>query len=778
MALTLNANWVAAMSKPGAKIRHLVAITDGTDTWKATDGLCEQFDYPASIQRIDAISAEMDTLTRKTTIGNLFVAVDDSWVRNIIASRVAVKRIRGQKITIEIGTNELAESDFEPLFVGVIEGINPSPHRGPVVLDCLDLFSVLRREKITGYWNGYHPFEIIEDIISTIAGLPAGLVDATSLDPSQAEHDDVSHFMVARYSPSATYMEERGNEYGRAVESPTDAWELVQSLCTLTDSQMVVTEDGQITNKRYAPSASAVFAWGVDDIISLEQEDTDANLTNRFTFKWMKSVEKGALNITVPTHSGGTETIEMVAAQSFAQRYEVGDSTSQSDYALPGMASRIINRDLSTEWLDWGWSYLAEDLTDSATTMVLRFDQANIGSFSGCHNFVDRIPKDGFEIGYTASFDAQSAWMQPSSDRPVYLRIGEGEDVEVVKVTSAITKSSNVELSPLSYPGGDDEGYNGEAAAYITPAEITLTIARAQLGTTAKAHEGSPPQYTTAGPPNNQFGNTRVVDITIPVWVANRKIQRYSNAAPRVTVRVPLREYAPQLGDLGTITWPDFLSYDLDGVSAADGKWEVVRKSVNAYSDPPNIEYDLVLGVEAAGTLAHRIPVLMPSVADIGQSDARAELVRSFVANGKAATDGGGLVLNIAKGITSNGKRMTRDPAFTANLTASVDNYLIESAAGKKRLASVAIGAAPPDLAQDEVFVAKATTDGTGITSIDQTIRRDAPLQGAMIETTTIGLSQQITTGENFGGATIMPNGDFGVRSLGSGVPPDNWEVG
>ena len=774
MALTLNDNWVAAMSKPGAQVRYLVSITDGTNTFTAVDGICDQMTYPAAVRNVSAVSAEMDPFTRVTTLGSTFVTMDDAWVRNIIASRNVPVNLKGKKITIELGTRELAEADFAPLFVGVIESLDAGRHRSGVVIDALDLFAVIKRKKITGTWLGRNPLEIIEDIIDNHIGLPSALWDATSLDPSDTANAEISHFQIQRVSV--------GDGQSTFIESPTDAWAIIQELCAIVDGQMVMTEDGVLTFKLFDPTIASVSTWGTDEIIELDQIDTDDNLANKISISWMSDMESDP--VTVPHPSGSSETIELVPAKALTQRYEIDDTTSQSDAALPGMSDRVVSREIATPWLDWGIAYLGADISDTDTSMTMIMRGPAAGGFCGMQEFLTELlyVADGLWDLDLAPFSAQSTHMIPSSSKPCYLRIGIEDNVEIVKVTSAYvasTDSADRTIGAIFVPG--DERVPGDVSGYYGRGIVTATIERAQLGTTAKAHEGETERgqggfLSTA----STYGYTPIIDLTIPHRLATRKVERYSNAAPVVTVTVGLREYAPQLGDFVRLNWPDFLTYDYDGISSSDGKWEVVRKQIDTSGAEAVIQYDLVFGEDRGGTLVHLAPGVRPNMGLTNISALTGNISRGAIDNGLEPIAGTGLVLEVSKGRASNHVTTARINALSVNLEASKDTYLVTNPMnGTVRSISVALGADPPDTGASEVFIAKASTDATTVTAIDTSLRVSEPIRGTALVKSSVGFRQQSTVdSESFGGASILPNGDIGTFSRGAAFPPDGWEVG
>ena len=77
----------------------LVTLTDGTTTWRFTDGPCSHSTlsgYNAGVFRVDSFSAELDPKTHESTIGRVSVAMQDAAVRSIVESN----RMRGMKLSL------------------------------------------------------------------------------------------------------------------------------------------------------------------------------------------------------------------------------------------------------------------------------------------------------------------------------------------------------------------------------------------------------------------------------------------------------------------------------------------------------------------------------------------------------------------------------------------------------------------------------------------------------------------------------------------------------
>ena len=110
------AAWMAAAAKAASEPALLLSIYDGTNTFRCLSRSCAAISEPVAITNVDSVASEIDPLTRSTTVGELVVDVLDAWARPIIVNY----RLRGKKATVKLGFAELAEADFDGLFVGEI----------------------------------------------------------------------------------------------------------------------------------------------------------------------------------------------------------------------------------------------------------------------------------------------------------------------------------------------------------------------------------------------------------------------------------------------------------------------------------------------------------------------------------------------------------------------------------------------------------------------------------------------------------------------------------
>lgn len=670
MSLTPTAAWYQAVTRAEAKIRFYVAIYDGTNTWKAVSGSMDSGSdlylatIPVAIQKVTPVAIELDPLTRETQIGELFLDVDDNWIRPIIVNN----RIKGQRCTVKLGAAELDESDFMSFFVGPIEEIHPIDGH-TVSLSVLDPFTVLNNTKITGHWINKHPLEVLYDGagggILEKCDLAADLIDEDSLDPSDAVYTgDISHFIVSRGGAHGSHW--------TGVNDPVPAFQLAQEITRLLNGHFVANEAGELSFVRFDASASAVDDWTINDIIpgSFRQDSLEGNVVNRLICKFGATV--GSQN--TPQES-----------------YQADDTASQTTYKYPGQTERILGPDpWTTKWLDGGMNLLYAAI--AAGDNSLRLYSGNGHAVSG-------------------SKYGSPAWATVSAARPVYLLLDSSHipgiaNIEIVKATGLTINQGNIGVE-VNDP---DTGYRLETHYH----DLTFTgVSRGQLDTDASAHKGSVSATTAL---------TLVYDITILVNLFDELLGRFQNGCPVINVDTLLTKYPLQIGDLITLTWSHFVAYGYDGITDAD-KWEIVGKELDIYSNPPVIKWALAYAGTSAITRT-ATPAGPLAFSDIGQryqSSDQTVLEQPHVVWGLDIVDAGDLDFTVEKGeaAAAVGQRCHLKSDRTLTAYASRDNYVIlDIPTGNIVIAPVANGNPAPEFLNRSLLLGIVETDAVDITGI------------------------------------------------------------
>jgi hypothetical protein len=428
MALSPTAAWYEGCDRADTALRFFMQIYDGTTTWSAVDGPCDQLDYPQSILDVTPITSEVDPILRETQISGLEITVEDEWLRTILVSN----RIKGQKVTVEIGAQEIAESDFLGYFLGVIQDTIPDGRKQTVRLIVDDAFSLAAGQAVQGYWVGIHGLEVLDDILTTklTDAVDANLVDTTSLDPSDAAHSTISHWVVSRGGRT-----DYNNETG--VWRPTPARELINDLSQLLYGNFVANETGVVGFKKFDSTDAATFNWTTDEIISMRQLTVDDNAVNRVEISaWPDATGKA------------TKTIYL------------GDTASQGNLAYPGKTERVEALQIETLWVT-EYSFLESN-----------YNAASVAAFN---------LKQGFQFSGSNQWDTgpQPAWAQASGTKPIFLLI----DDEIIKAESLTFGTSDESVQEIQDP---------ETGLYIplsTPTIQTVDdVTRGYAGSTDANH--------------------------------------------------------------------------------------------------------------------------------------------------------------------------------------------------------------------------------------------------------------------------------------------------
>ena len=81
-------------------------------------------------------------------------------------------------------------------------------------------------------------------------------------------------------------------------------------------------------------------------------------------------------------------------------------------------------------------------------------------------------------------------------------------------------------------------------------------------------------------------------DITILVDAVSRRLDRFANGCPKVSIQTPIIHADIQLGDFVTITTDLYSAYSKNGADS-DVVFEIVSKTVDALSDTPGCSFEL-----------------------------------------------------------------------------------------------------------------------------------------------------------------------------------------
>jgi len=383
---TLNASWIAAVTRSDAEIRYLVTITDGATTWQAVSGKCSQIRLPSAVETVAPFSAQLDVVKREVKIGEIDLTVRASWIRPVLINN----RMNGMKLTIEIGEASLSEANFETYFTGYIADHIPDEGYQTVVIETVGSLHFLKEAEIVGAWFNLHPLEAAENIIATKVSVHSSLYDSTSLDPDT--DTVISHYVVGRGDLA-------GHVSDGTVRNPENAFKLLNEIAVILRGAFFEDESGKISFKRFDSAAASSADWGVNDISPI------------------KPLGRKVFNqVDCNGRFGGGH---------FRTTFTLKDSDSQTNYAFPSASTRILSHRVESKW-DNFWTYAKTDGADlisgwtAAQTALCAIQSMAIMNMSGMRDIAGSPP----------------AAAAISAARPLWLVSSEGEIIKATGVTS------------------------------------------------------------------------------------------------------------------------------------------------------------------------------------------------------------------------------------------------------------------------------------------------------------------------------------------------------
>ena len=659
--------WIDAMSRADVRLCFILDLYDGSTHYKVTSARSTDATvktYPPVISEVAAIALHLDPLTRETSIGQTSIVVQAAWFRDLIIST----RWRGKTATVKIGTADLAESDFLAYFSGVVGAVRPLEGQQLVEIECLDIIEFLRLAEVTGYFAPQHPLDAIRTILAK-AKVPSAIYSGATLFPDHASHAAIGHFVIARYELFGD---------GANLTEPSNAWELAGELGRLCHGSLVPQEDGTLKFVRFDSTAAAVDSWTTDDFLhAIKVVALDSNIINQAEMLWCYATDDNQ----------------------YLQAHRHSDSDSQTAFAYPGEASRILTHKLETKWLGVfrGIASAVATINNSATSLAVR---------------ARPIMSAGVRSAYPSG--SQPADAKVSNSYPAYWRIHD----EIVAVT-ALAFSDNTITSIKTI----DPTTGLEVTVANLPQTATATIARGQLGTAAVSHAL---EY------QNEAGQSLrynwIHDITIPEFWTTRVLERFSNGVPIIEIETRFDKYALQIGDLITITDPNFAAYGMDGITTAT-KWEIISKEPTPYGSPPSITWQLARATITTPTSV-RVGRTIPATGDIRRAGFIERDLSELFTSGLVVSQDSGLNYLVSSGFVRCGAFRHDTTGISGTVPASKDTYItVDGITAHFGATSVANGAAVPTFQRTEAVLAVIVSNGSTITSVSGTIRTaNAPL--------------------------------------------------
>lgn len=699
--LTTTAAWKSAVQRADARLRILVEIYDGTNTWKAVSGCMDANSdlagTPAAVLNVTPLGGELELVRAKTEHNETHVTVTDAWARPIIVNN----RLKGQRVHVYIGTAELDEADFAAFAKHtMIEEIVPKDG-AQIDFVCVGQARFLSEAKAIGaYYINTHPLEVLYkgDGSGLLELAGCHTIDTTAFDHTQATYDAIDHLVVGRIDLVGTSQKKKDLTGSarlpdtKIFEDTSSAFTLAEELCTLMGGNLVETEDGEISFVWFDSTAAAQDHWTADDIVpgSLNQTDLDNNTINEIIINY-----------------------GLDADEKFNRQYHARDTDSRARYAYPGVAARRYGEEFTFDW-SGGHYRLGADVTDSQTSIEI-----------GCYD-------------YGALLTGNRSDMTIDASHPVYLLIDsrlQGGTQELVKCTG-MTKDTTKNYGMTVWDGSAWVKETGTWAAYVTMTGCT----RGYRSTTAQAHDAT---YSSV---DGIYQYCRVFDVTPFVILADKLLDRFADGCPIIECETAMTKFALQRNDLVTIDDSRFVAYGHDGIDSGT-KWQIIGKEADPLAKPPRIKWTLALAATNAGAKDADLAAAWTTKELLEYVTSANAATQYAVKTGLGITDAGGLDITVAAGSASNGvTAVTLPAAFTATMPASRDVYvyLAVTVPASPIIVwnDVAIGAASPDTPGNHMVLGVVRTGAASITSIDTTGKPTATLIGSVIIPGTVDSDQ------------------------------------
>lgn len=547
--------------------------------------------YPCCITGLATASMSLDPFTRATTVGSIDIEFGDDGqaLRELV---LVGHRLYLSRVEVLLGVPNLLEGNFALMGTYVVSEIVPEP--GKVTLQCKDAAEEgWKNRTIRGSWVGRHPLQIVEDIFVNKLGAD-DIVDLTTLDP--VLYDEISHFVVSRYHDIAGTDEITAQGFGldNAIIDDRNVMDVLEQLLVMCGGCLIPDNTGLYGYRHFRIGAPVLRTWRMG-LLGEEGEGFDCDLIE-VTESVGKIANYVKATFAVRPEKDQSSPFALGDRQAFIafgrDVEEVFDLlfcngfTEFRGFSYPlveGSAFNATNADRlyfdSEEFCvpfagrqgfcgaRWDWNGSSFDLADGCT----------LGGATGRYCILQLQPP-GRIVNFTDTFAIE------------YIAIGEWQLSD-----DTITDDASVGLGGVPHPSAtraiietttapelEALGFGGEAV-----------VGRGGLGSTVPGEDID--DYWGLNGDGNQvlFGPTQCIDVTIPIAVVYRTLQRFRFGAPRIRTRTSLEHMDLEIGDFVSILGDDlFIGHRRLGLDAGV-VWEIVGKNVDVMADSPGIVWDL-----------------------------------------------------------------------------------------------------------------------------------------------------------------------------------------
>jgi len=528
---TLNDRWIEAFERAQRIPVLVVTLTTSTGVthrWISGDQLLPD-QWPTATLGLSSISAnpsEIDPFSRSVSIGDWSLSFVDE-ARGVGRMRAVITGavIRGKKIDIALGESSIVAADYEDVAAGMVVD-SFATEAGAITIQVLDPRGQLADATTIPYQSPGHPLRVAYNLIRFFT--PTGVLDTASFD--EKDYESISHFVVSRHPWGASFPWMKAAEEKDRISAREHAT-LLLSLC---NAALVPIEDGTLSVAYYDRTTTPVRTFSTYEVSEFEAgDDPHVDVTN-------------AIDVVGRMVDGSDFTL-----------YSGSNAESLEKFAWPGESEREIPKKIPEQGAH-PWLNSFQLVSNAGPSTQLNATETSLAIMAPRHfGFSGTTVEDasGNEILPPNTPTQQTEHTINGTTRPAYFLLTDhGQDIqggsmhtarfEIVKATSF---AYNTGLGTLGYVAGETYWAWG-----------IYTIERGALGTTAFAWDG-------AQRSNRLF----VYDITIPVWLAEQRLDRFAFGAPRVSFTVPSRHADIQVGDAVAVeSVPRFLAYDSDGLDS------------------------------------------------------------------------------------------------------------------------------------------------------------------------------------------------------------------
>lgn len=708
---------------------------------------------PLRVVSISGMSQELAPHTGETSAGAMSVVLEDcDDVRELVANN----HILGKQLIVERGYNDpnWAYTDWIPYWRGTIDshefkdggltitGIHLSSDatktlggaqklRESVPTATSASISVESDCDITAFQSIATPLTTIEDLLA-LAQWPSDYIDSTSLDPSTAANDYISHL---RSSLCVTDMADR------RIQSTTEIWPLCQRIAFLLRGMLYFAETGKVTFKRINPSAAVEASWDDDQILGVEMST-------------ISTIDDITCALDCRTANMGDEM----------QPYALDNPRTGDSYQI------LINTADATQQGVWGHDQSAANpLSHLIEIYDDVFGAAGAAYISSVTDDPLRITpaitpiNSSFEpINTVLDVNADGEWDWPglgstadtvSADRPIYLALVKDDGTLAIVKYEGITKYAAI-----------DEYLEVDTPTFVD-GDNTIT------------------------------GEMYVFDITAVYLLAVQILEMYGDSAAQIklsTVTDP-GTWDVQIGDLVSLETTEYVDVDTTG-SASGYKFIVLSKVHDPETD--RIDWILqkiasgsfspdfaavtpsFIGGRGSGRFNLGDGLRIPDLTDFGDDSG----TEAAVLDGMLGSTSGTLAHTIPAGVAIIGGGQVETPEYAHTYTASKDTWVFISPLGGRapmprwHYSEVSNGAPrPSDPATNAVPIMRVRTDGGAITDVVDLRNRGFASSAALAEVEKVStyggenLSSAVVDGLDFSytGGTVVATMDKGSALVG-----------